>query len=126
MSEGVKVRTFRGTKTATNYKAPTSGLEHSVFEYGERMKPGSFKSMIESIPVHMASTLKYGGPEASRAINRAENPAYVGPDESIASATRKQLMTFDQKFDQWMKKEKPGKRIQVRSLRNCRHTVLHP
>ena len=74
MSESAKTRSCRGTKAATNYKAPTSGLEHIVFEYGKKMKPGNFNTMIESMSEHMAATLKYGGPEASKAIKRAENP----------------------------------------------------
>ena len=64
----------RGTKPSTTYKAPTLGLSHIVFEYGERMKPGSFKTMMESMGEHMASTLKRGGPAASRAIKKAEAP----------------------------------------------------
>ena len=66
MNEGAKSRTYHGTKTATSYKAPTSGLEHIVFEYGNKMKPGSFKSMVESMAEHMAATLKYGGPRDPR------------------------------------------------------------
>ena len=89
MSKGPKTRTYHGNKTTTQYKAPTSGLEHIVFKHGERMKPGSFKTMIGSMSEHMASTLKYGGPEASRAIKRAENPIYLEPDEPTAPATRK-------------------------------------
>ena len=52
---------YRGTKAATSYKAPTIGLEHIVFEYGHKMKPGSFKTMMESMAEHMSATLKYGG-----------------------------------------------------------------
>jgi hypothetical protein len=63
---------YCSTKPSTAYKAPTEGLSHIVFKYGERMKPGSFMTMMESIAEHMAATLKYGGPEASRAIKRAE------------------------------------------------------
>ena len=81
MNEGAKTRAYRGTKTATSYKAPTSGLEHIVFEYGKKMKPGSFKTMVESMAEHMAATLKYGGLDASKAIKRAENPIYKEPDE---------------------------------------------
>ena len=75
MNEGAKTR-YHSTKPATNYKAPIPNLEHIVFEYDERMKPGSFKTMVESIPEHMAAMLKYGGPEASKAIKRAEAPTY--------------------------------------------------
>ena len=54
------------------------------------MKPGSFKTMVESMAEHMAATLKYGGPEASKAIKRAENPVYKEPDEPTGiEATRK-------------------------------------
>ena len=99
MSEGAKTRTYRSTKVTTNYKAPTPGLEHIVFKYGEIMKPGSFKTMIESMAEHMAATLKYGGPEASKAIKRAENPIYKEADELTGdAATRKGLMMFDRKF----------------------------
>ena len=75
MNEGAKSRTYHGTKTITSYKAPTSGLEHIVFEYGKKMKPGSFKTMVESMVEHMADTLKYGGPEVSKAIKREVNSA---------------------------------------------------
>ena len=68
MNEGAKSRTYRGTKTVTNYKAPTSGLEHIVFEYGKKMKPGSFKTMVESMAEHMAATLKYGGQRHPRGL----------------------------------------------------------
>jgi hypothetical protein len=79
MSVGAK-STYRGAKAATSYKAPTTGLEHIVFEYGERMKPGSFKTMVESMAEHMSAALKYGGPEASKAIRKGENPVYKEPD----------------------------------------------
>ena len=106
LNEGAKSRAYQGTKTATSYKAPTSGLEHIVFEYGEKMKPGSFKSMVESMAEHMAATLKHGGPEVSKAIKRAENPIYKEPDEPTGDeATRKGLMMFDRKFKQFMKKQ---------------------
>ena len=59
---------YRGVVKRSIYKAPTPGLEYVVFEYGERMKPGSFKTMIELMAEHMASTLKKGRPEATKAI----------------------------------------------------------
>ena len=71
---------YRVTKATTNYKAPTLGLEHIVFEYGEKIKPGNFKTMTESMAEHMAATLKYGGPEASKAINSFQaTGAYMRP-----------------------------------------------
>ena len=79
------------------------------------MKPGSFKTMIESMAEPMASTLKYGGLEASKAIKRSENPVYKEPDEPTGDeATRKGLMLFNRSFSQWMKngetwKENAGK-----------------
>ena len=76
MSENGKSR-HRGPKASTAYKAPTEGLSHVVFEYGEGMKPGSFKTMMESMAEHMAATLKHGGPEASKAIKKAQAPSYV-------------------------------------------------
>ena len=108
MNEGVKSRAYRGTKAATSYKAPTSGLEHIVFKYGKKMKSGSFKMMFESMAEHMAATLKYGGPEAPKAIKRAEHPIYKEPDEPTGDeATRKGLMMFDRKFEQYLKKQDP-------------------
>ena len=62
MSEGAKT-CYHGTRAATNYKAPTPNLEHIVFKYGERMKPGSFKTMVKLMAEHMVATLKYGRPE---------------------------------------------------------------
>ena len=58
MSKGAKTR-YHSAKPSTVYKAPTEGLSHIVFEYGERMKPGSFKTMMESIAERMAATLKH-------------------------------------------------------------------
>ena len=80
MSQSAKAQ-YRSTKPPTAYKAPTEGLLHVVFKYGERMKPGSFKTMMESMAEHMAATLKHGGPEASRAIKKAEAPGYEEPTE---------------------------------------------
>jgi hypothetical protein len=98
--------TYRGTKAATSYKAPTSGLEHIVFEYGERMKPGSFKTMVESMAEHMSAALKYGGPEASKAIRKGENPIYKEPEEPTGdNITRKETMLFERKFNQFMKQQ---------------------
>ena len=99
MSEGVKTRSYRGAKAATNYKALTSGLEYIVFEYSERMKLGSFKTMVESMAEHMVVPLKYGRPEAPKAIKRAENPVYKEPDDPTDNAvTRKETMLFERKF----------------------------
>ena len=104
ISEGAKTCTYRGTKATTSYKAPTSGLEHTVFEYGKTMKSGSFKTMVESMAEHMAATLKYGGPEVSKAIKRAENPIYKEPDEPTGSnPTRKETMMFERKYSQFLK-----------------------
>ena len=62
--------------------------------------------MVESMAEHMAATLKYGGPEASKAITRAENPVYEEPYESTGTeATRKLLLMFDRRFEQFMKKQ---------------------
>ena len=89
----------RGTKPSTTYKAPTLGLSHIVFEYGERMKPGSFKTMMESMAEHMASTLKHGGPAASRAIKKAEAPDWEEPEEpSGDKVTRREELRFDAKW----------------------------
>ena len=98
--------TYRGAKAATNYKAPTTGLEHIIFEYGERMKPGSFKTMVESMAEHMSAALKYGGPEASKAIRKGENPVYKEPEEPTGeNITRKASMLFERKFNQYMKQQ---------------------
>jgi hypothetical protein len=71
------------------------------------MKPGSFKTMMESIAEHMAATLKHGGPEASRAIKKAEAPTYREPDEPTGdAATRRGLLRFDKEWDKWWKNKK--------------------
>ena len=101
MSESAKVR-YHGAKPSTTYKAPTEGLLHVVFEYGERMKPGSFKTMMESMAELMATMLKHGGPEASRAIKKAEAPTYEEPTEPTGdAATRRGLLRFDMKWKEW-------------------------
>jgi hypothetical protein len=54
------------------------------------MKLGSFKTMMKLIAEHMATTFKYGGPEASKAIKKVENPVYKEPREPTGNtATRK-------------------------------------
>ena len=61
--------------------------------------------MVESMAEHMAATLKYGGPEASKAIKRVQNPVYKEPEEPTGDkVTRKETMLFERKFDQYMKK----------------------
>ena len=50
--------------------------------------------------------VKYGGPEASKAIKRAENLAYVEPDEPTGdNTTRKETMLFERKYQQFLKKQ---------------------
>ena len=108
MSENEKSR-HRGPKASTAYKAPTEGLLHVVFEYGEGMKPGSFKTMMESMAEHMAATLKHGGPEASRAIKKAEAPSYSDsePEEPTGeAATRRANLRFDMEWKEWWQKKK--------------------
>jgi hypothetical protein len=101
---------YCNTKAASNYQAPKLNLEHIVFGYCERMKPGSFKTMVKLMAEHMDAMLKYGGLEASKAIKRAENPVYKKPDKTTRDvATRKALMLFDRKFEQPMKKEETWK-----------------
>ena len=83
---------------------------HVVFEYGERMKPGSFKTMMESMAEHMAATLKHGGPEASRAIRKAEVPEYKEPDEPTGEAvTRKATLRFEAEWKEWWERKKTWK-----------------
>jgi hypothetical protein len=66
--------------------------------------------MMESVAEHMAATLKHGGPEASRAIKKAEAPAYEEPEEPTGdAATRRGLLWFDKEWDQWWKNEKTWK-----------------
>ena len=79
-NESATAYTYRGTKTTT-YKAPTLGLEHTVFKYGEQMKPRSFKTVMESMAKHMARILKKGGPEAAKSIKKQEWPKYKEPDK---------------------------------------------
>ena len=106
MNEGAKTR-YCSAKPSTAYKAPMEGLSHIVFEYGERMKPGSFKTMMESMAEHMTATLKYVGLEASKTIKRAEAPTYEEPSEPTGDAsTRRGLLRFDKEWDQWWKSEK--------------------
>ena len=107
MSESAKPR-YRGPKPSTAYKAPTEGLSHVVFEYGEGMKPGSFKTMMESMAEHMAAMLKHGGPEASRAIKKAQAPSYIDsePEEPTGeAATRRGLLRFDVEWKEWWQKK---------------------
>jgi len=126
MSDNAKAKQ-RGTRPSTAYKAPTEGLSHIVFEYGERMKPGSFKTMMESMAEHMASTLKRGGPEASRAIRMAEPPEYKEPDEPTEDkVTRKENLRFDAEWKAWWDRKKCGKRIPGKYSRNCHPTVHLP
>jgi hypothetical protein len=124
MSEDAKTR-YRSAKSATTYKAPTLGLGHIIFKYGERMKPGSFKTMVESIAEHMAATLNYGGPEASKAIKRAEAP----PMRNSRNQLETQLPEggycgLIRNGTSGRRKSRPGKRILERFLRNCHPTVL--
>ena len=55
-NDSAKARTYHSTKTTT-HKAPTLGLEHIIVKHGEQMKPGSFKTMMESMTEHMAEVL---------------------------------------------------------------------
>ena len=98
MSVGAK-STYRDANAATSYRAPTAGLEHIVFKYGKKIKPGSFKTMVESMAEHMSAALKYGGPEASKAIRKGENPVYNKPEEPTGDEiTRKETMLFERKY----------------------------
>ena len=92
MKETTKARPQCGAKD-TNYKAPTQGLQHIAFEYGERMKPGSFKSMVESLAKHMVNISKKGGPEAARAMKKQKKPTYRAPEE-VPNGTRRDELTF--------------------------------
>ena len=63
--------------------------------------------MMESMAEHMVATLKHGGPEASRAIKKAEAPTYEEPTEPTGdAATRRGLLWFDKEWDQWWKNKK--------------------
>ena len=69
------------------------------------MKPGSFKTMMESMAEHMASTLKHGGPAASMAIKKAEAPYWKEPEEpSGDKVTRREELRFDAKWKAWYAK----------------------
>ena len=65
------VGTYYDTKRST-YKAPAPGLEHLVLEHGEWIKPGSFKTMMDSMVKHMTEVFKKGGPKAAKAIKTRE------------------------------------------------------
>ena len=61
--------------------------------------------MMESMGEHMASTLKRGGPAASRAIKKAEVPYWKEPDEPTGDkVTRKQELRFDADWKAWHEK----------------------
>ena len=67
--------------------------------------------MVESIAERMAATLKYGRPEASKAINRVEAPTYEEPTEPTGdAATRRGLLRFGKEWDQWWKREQTWKK----------------
>ena len=102
-NESVKARTYRETKSTT-YKAPTPGLEHIVFEYGKQMKPGSFKTMMESMAEHMAGVLKKGDPEAAKAIKKQQCPKYKEPNEP-KNGSKKDDLKFAVEYDCYMKRE---------------------
>ena len=67
------------------------------------MKPGSFKSMVESLANHMANFLKKGGSEAARAMKKQKKPIYEVPEE-VKNGTRRDQLTFDFEYQLYMKK----------------------
>ena len=52
------------------------------------MKPGSFKSMVESLDKHTSTILKKGGPEAARAMKKQKKSTYKAPEE-VSNGTRR-------------------------------------
>ena len=103
MKDNVKGHVYCSIK-ATAYNAPTPGLEHIVVEYGKWMKPGNFKTMMESMAKHMAGALKRGGKKASKAINKVERQSYKEPTGPV-NGSRNDHPRFDFDEDRHMKQE---------------------
>ena len=54
--------------------------------------------------------MKHGGPEASRAIKKAEAPTFEEPDGPVGdAATRRGLLRFDMEWNEWWKNKKTWK-----------------
>ena len=81
------------------FRAPTEGLEHVIFNYGAKMKPGEFQDHLEALAEHLARSMKKCGPMAARAIKKSEEPAFNYPDEPNPkdgeSMSKKQELEFE-------------------------------
>ena len=67
----------------------------------KQMKPGSFKSMMESMAKHMTGKIKRGGPEATKAMKKHERPTYKEPNKP-KNLTKKQELKFVCDYEHWM------------------------
>ena len=68
------------------------------------MKPGSFKSMVNSLAKHMVNILKKGGPEAAKATKKQKRPTYEAPEE-VLNGTKRDELIFDFKYGLYLKKQ---------------------
>ena len=68
------------------------------------MKPGSFKSMVESLAKHIANVLKKRGSEAVSSMKKQKKPMHEAPEE-VPNGTRRDQLTFDFEYHLYMKKQ---------------------
>ena len=87
------------------------------------MKPGSFKSIVESLAEHMANVLKTGGPEAARATKKQMKPMYEAPEKSWMEQDGTNWWSILSTGSIWRNKP-TGRRHQDKVLRSFLHTVL--
>ena len=72
--EAGKLRMNRAFIKKEVFKAPTSGLETVIFDYGLPKHTNDFTKSVEELSRHLAVTFKYASPSMVRAMTTLEKP----------------------------------------------------
>ena len=92
--------------TKQKYSAPTSGLEHVVFDFGTTKNAADFTKHRAELAKHVAVTFKYGGPIAAKAIEEMDAPVYEAPEDIPSDAPFMRIHTWKSDFDDFKRNER--------------------
>ena len=88
------------------FKAPTSGLEDRVFDFGKKIHAVYFVKNCEAISKFFTVNYKYGGPKIIMAIKNMENPMINVTKIPEDTAIRVDIFIWDNKYKEAKRKEK--------------------
>ena len=79
------------------FKAPTSGLEYNVFDFGKQIHVAEFAKNCEVISIIVIVNYEHSDTKMSMAIKKMEKPKITVPEIPVDTASRVEIFIWENK-----------------------------